>query len=121
MDSATYRLLYYRDRYVYRCTGIIVRWLTEGYLVPLFSYRNSWKPLVCKSPVGTKLGKIAHTHTHKQNDMVSVAGVLGIDTLQSQTTQFLDYYLDTQGSDGWLGPEVNTTRPRRLSPRCSCA
>ncbi|KAL1948747.1 hypothetical protein VTO73DRAFT_10553 [Trametes versicolor] len=57
--------------------------------------------------------------SHWFNDMVSVAGVLGIDTLQSQTTQFLDYYLDTQGPDGWLGPEVNTTRPRRLSPRCS--
>lgn len=53
-----------------------------------------------------------------QNDMVSVAGTLGIATLQSQTEQYLDYFLDTQGSDGWLGPEVNTIQRRRLlSPR----
>lgn len=52
-----------------------------------------------------------------QNDVVSVAGTLGIATLQSQTEQFLDYFLDTQGSDGWLGPEVNSTQPRQLSPR----
>ncbi|KAL1948745.1 hypothetical protein VTO73DRAFT_10551 [Trametes versicolor] len=56
--------------------------------------------------------------SHWFNDMVSVAGTLGIATLQSQTEQYLDYFLDTQGSDGWLGPEVNTIQRRRLlSPR----
>ncbi|KAI0821817.1 hypothetical protein BC628DRAFT_1422243 [Trametes gibbosa] len=50
-------------------------------------------------------------------DMVTIASMLELPTLRSQTEQFLDYYLDTQDSDGWLGPEVNRTSPRRLSGR----
>ena len=34
--------------------------------------------------------------------------------IQSQTQYFLDYVLDHQDSTGWLGPEVNTTKPRYL-------
>lgn len=49
--------------------------------------------------------------------MVSLAGTLGIAKLQSKTEQFLNYFLDTQGPDGWLGPEVNAIQRRRLSPR----
>ena len=42
-------------------------------------------------------------------------GVLIDDpTIQSQVQQFLDYVLDHQDSTGWLGPEVNTTKPRYL-------
>lgn len=42
-------------------------------------------------------------------------GVLIDDpTIQSQTQGFLDYVLDHQDSTGWLGPEVNTTKPRFL-------
>ena len=42
-------------------------------------------------------------------------GVLANDaTIQSQTQYFLDYVLDHQDSTGWLGPEVNTTKPRYL-------
>ncbi|KAI0821832.1 hypothetical protein BC628DRAFT_1341106 [Trametes gibbosa] len=55
--------------------------------------------------------------SHWFNDMVSVGEILGIETLQSQTSQFLDYYLDTQGEDGWLGPEVNSSDPRVLASR----
>ena len=42
-------------------------------------------------------------------------GVLIDDaTIQSQVQEFLDYVLDHQDSTGWLGPEVNTTKPRYL-------
>lgn len=42
-------------------------------------------------------------------------GVLANDaTIQAQTQAFLDYVLDHQDSTGWLGPEVNTTKPRYL-------
>lgn len=42
-------------------------------------------------------------------------GVLVDDaTIQSQVQAFLDYVLDHQDSTGWLGPEVNTTKPRYL-------
>ncbi|KAH9848739.1 hypothetical protein C2E23DRAFT_888798 [Lenzites betulinus] len=40
-------------------------------------------------------------------DMVIVASVLELPTVNLQIEQFLDYYLDTQGADGWLGPEVD--------------
>lgn len=35
-------------------------------------------------------------------------------TIQSQSQYFLDYVLEHQDSTGWLGPEVNTTKPRYL-------
>ena len=35
-------------------------------------------------------------------------------TIKAQTQAFLDYVLDHQDSTGWLGPEVNTTKPRYL-------
>ena len=42
-------------------------------------------------------------------------GVLVDDaTIQSQVQEFLDYVLDHQDETGWLGPEVNTTKPRYL-------
>lgn len=42
-------------------------------------------------------------------------GILMDDaTIQAQTQQFLDYVLDHQDATGWLGPEVNTTKPRFL-------
>ncbi|KAL1948739.1 hypothetical protein VTO73DRAFT_10545 [Trametes versicolor] len=53
----------------------------------------------------------------EQNDIVTIAGISENEVLQSQTEQFLDYFLDTQDAYGWLGPEVTTGRPRRLSGR----
>lgn len=42
-------------------------------------------------------------------------GVLMDDaTIQAQTQHFLDYVLEHQDASGWLGPEVNTTKPRYL-------
>ncbi|KAI0369101.1 hypothetical protein BV20DRAFT_1081257 [Pilatotrama ljubarskyi] len=42
-------------------------------------------------------------------------GVLADDAnIQAQVQQFLDYVVDHQDSTGWLGPEVNTTKPRYL-------
>ena len=32
----------------------------------------------------------------------------------AEVQQFLDYVLDHQDESGWLGPEVNTTKPRYL-------
>ncbi|CAL1715195.1 unnamed protein product [Somion occarium] len=48
------------------------------------------------------------------NGMVPLGILLNDSTVQSQTQQFLDYVLDHQDSTGWLGPEVNTTKPRYL-------
>lgn len=46
--------------------------------------------------------------------MVPNGVLLDDPTIQSQVQQFLDYVLDTQDATGWLGPEVNTTKPRYL-------
>ena len=46
--------------------------------------------------------------------MVPNGVLLDDPTIQTQVQQFLDYVLDHQDSDGWLGPEVNTTKPRYL-------
>ena len=46
--------------------------------------------------------------------MVPLGVLLDDSKVQAQTQQFLDYVLDTQDSTGWLGPEVNTTKPRYL-------
>ncbi|KAI0796217.1 hypothetical protein C8Q75DRAFT_711525 [Abortiporus biennis] len=48
------------------------------------------------------------------NGMVPTGVLINDPTIQSQTQQFLDYVLDHQDSTGWLGPEVNTTKPRYL-------
>ena len=54
----------------------------------------------------------------QQNGMVPLGVLLNDSTIQAQTQQFLDYILDHQDSTGWLGPEVNTTKPRYLWGRC---
>ncbi|TCD71795.1 hypothetical protein EIP91_003138 [Steccherinum ochraceum] len=48
------------------------------------------------------------------NGMAPTGVLLNDATIQNQTRQFLDYVLDHQDSDGWLGPEVGTTKPRYL-------
>ncbi|KAI9067980.1 hypothetical protein FKP32DRAFT_1672687 [Trametes sanguinea] len=48
------------------------------------------------------------------NGMVPNGVLLDDPKIMSQTQQFLDYVLDHQDSTGWLGPEVNTTKPRYL-------
>lgn len=48
------------------------------------------------------------------NAMVPNGVLLDDATIKSQTQQFLDYVLDHQDATGWLGPEVNTTKPRYL-------
>ena len=46
--------------------------------------------------------------------MVPNAVLVGDETLLAKTQEFLDYVLDHQDESGWLGPEVNTTKPRML-------
>lgn len=46
--------------------------------------------------------------------MVPLGILLDDPKVKNQTQQFLDYVLDHQDSTGWLGPEVNTTKPRYL-------
>lgn len=42
-------------------------------------------------------------------------GVLVNNTaINAKTSAFLDYVLTHQDATGWLGPEVNTTKPRYL-------
>ncbi|KAJ3005661.1 hypothetical protein NUW54_g4241 [Trametes sanguinea] len=48
------------------------------------------------------------------NGMVPNGVLLDDPKIMAQTHQFLDYVLDHQDSTGWLGPEVNTTKPRYL-------
>ena len=46
--------------------------------------------------------------------MVPNGILMGNAEIMNQTQYFLDYVLDHQDSTGWLGPEVNTTKPRYL-------
>ncbi|EIN09448.1 hypothetical protein PUNSTDRAFT_85803 [Punctularia strigosozonata HHB-11173 SS5] len=46
--------------------------------------------------------------------MVPNGVLLNDATIMNQTRYFLDYVLDHQDATGWLGPEVNTTKPRYL-------
>ena len=39
------------------------------------------------------------------------------DMIKGQVQAFLDYVLDNQDETGWLGPEVNTNKPRYLVSR----
>lgn len=48
------------------------------------------------------------------NGMVPNGILIDDTTIQNQTQYFLDYVLEHQDSTGWLGPEVNTTKPRYL-------
>ncbi|THH00625.1 hypothetical protein EW026_g1931 [Hermanssonia centrifuga] len=48
------------------------------------------------------------------NGMVPNGVLMGDAKIQAQTQAFLDYVLDHQDATGWLGPEVNTTKPRYL-------
>ena len=49
-----------------------------------------------------------------QNAMVPNGVLVDDTTIQSQVQYFLDYVLDHQDADGWLGPEVGTPKPRYL-------
>ncbi|OCH96340.1 hypothetical protein OBBRIDRAFT_854604 [Obba rivulosa] len=51
---------------------------------------------------------------YTQNGLVPNGVLVDDPTIQSQTQAFLDYVLDHQDETGWLGPEVNTTKPRYL-------
>ncbi|VDC01870.1 unnamed protein product [Peniophora sp. CBMAI 1063] len=48
------------------------------------------------------------------NGAVPTAFLMDDDTIKSQAQAFLDWVLDHQDETGWLGPEVNTTKPRYL-------
>lgn len=48
------------------------------------------------------------------NGMVPNAYLMNDSTRIGQVQQFLDYVIDHQGEDGWLGPETGTTKPRYL-------
>lgn len=49
--------------------------------------------------------------------MVPLAYSMQDDTLIAQANQYLEYVLDHQASDGWLGPET-TTETRGIWARC---
>jgi hypothetical protein len=51
------------------------------------------------------------------NGLVPLAFGLGDPTLKKQVKTFLDYILDHQQEDGWLGPET-TPQTRGLWGRC---
>lgn len=51
------------------------------------------------------------------NGLVPLAFGLGDSTLKGQVKTFLDYILDHQQDDGWLGPET-TPQTRGLWARC---
>ncbi|THU97653.1 hypothetical protein K435DRAFT_857427 [Dendrothele bispora CBS 962.96] len=48
------------------------------------------------------------------NAMVPNGVLANSSVLNQKTSAFLDYVLSHQDSTGWLGPEVNTTKPRYL-------
>ncbi|KAH9940880.1 uncharacterized protein BXZ73DRAFT_98712 [Epithele typhae] len=48
------------------------------------------------------------------NAMVPNGVLVEDETIISQVQNFLDYVIDHQDETGWLGPEVNTTKPRYL-------
>ncbi|CAK5268463.1 unnamed protein product [Mycena citricolor] len=48
------------------------------------------------------------------NAMVPNGFLANHDVINARTSAFLSYVLDTQDASGWLGPEVNTNKPRYL-------
>lgn len=61
-------------------------------------------------------GEFEYSELHESapywfNYIVPLAWTLDDDRLKGQARQFLDYTLDNQAEDGWLGPE--TTRQTR--------
>ena len=61
------------------------------------------------------IGYLEHLKSDvSQNGMVPNAVLVGNKELLAKTQEFLDYVLDHQDESGWLGPEVNTTKPRML-------
>ncbi|KAJ7033743.1 hypothetical protein C8F04DRAFT_1104026 [Mycena alexandri] len=70
-------------------------------------------------------GSIEYSEMHESapywfNGMVSLAFQLQDQRIMGQVRDFLDWTLDHQGEDGWIGPEplvANATLPRLLWPR----
>ncbi|PPQ76173.1 hypothetical protein CVT24_006599 [Panaeolus cyanescens] len=70
-------------------------------------------------------GSIEYSLMHESapywfNSMVALAFQLGDEKLIGEVRSFLDWTLEHQGSDGWLGPEpfdANATVPRLVWPR----
>ena len=46
--------------------------------------------------------------------MIPNAVLSNNDEILQKTKDFMDYVLDHQGDDGWLGPEANNNRTRYL-------
>ncbi|KAF7796832.1 hypothetical protein EIP86_008016 [Pleurotus ostreatoroseus] len=65
-------------------------------------------------PKPTGLAEIHIIQVLRKNGMVPNGVLMDDETINSQTQYFLDYVLDHQDETGWLGPEVNTTKPRYL-------
>jgi len=93
---------------------------------------SGWKegPLntvICMSQllIGCKFPSPYHWHQSfdfysPSNGMVSLAFQLEDERLLGQVKSFLDWTLDHQGKDGWIGPEpfvANATVPRLVWPR----
>lgn len=61
---------------------------------------------------------VPHTNTFLKNGMVPNAVLVNSSTLQEQTQYFLDFVIQNQADDGWLGPEVfDSSKPRYLWAR----
>ncbi|KAJ7185544.1 hypothetical protein C8R46DRAFT_1207694 [Mycena filopes] len=88
-----------------------------GHLRDFDSYVNS--------SIWVEGGSIEYSEMHESapywfNGMVSLAFQLQDKRLMGQVREFLDWTLDHQGEDGWIGPEpfvANATIPRLVWPR----
>lgn len=73
---------------------------------------TSWKLLVCKSSWKT-VRQLGHGAESRKNGMVPNAYLMNDSTRIGQVQQFLDYVIDHQQGDGWIGPETGS-KPRYL-------
>ncbi|KAL4263393.1 Non-reducing end beta-L-arabinofuranosidase-like GH127 middle domain-containing protein [Pleurotus pulmonarius] len=67
-------------------------------------------------------GSIEYSEMHESgpywfNGMIALAFQLEDQRLIGQLREFLDFNLDNQQSDGWIGPDWNMTSPRLVWPR----
>lgn len=98
-----------------RGTRVTSGWLTENgpvdhrlilisTKVPFAKHKSWYKVLICGGSEGP---------SYWFNGNVGAAFLLNDSRLKGQVQAFLDYVLNNQASDGWLGPE-----PRTLWGRC---
>ncbi|KIY62722.1 hypothetical protein CYLTODRAFT_383261 [Cylindrobasidium torrendii FP15055 ss-10] len=90
----------------------------------LAGHLMDWAAYV-KGSIWSPGGSIEYSAMHEAapywfNGMVALAFQLGDERLIGQVREFLDHNLDTQGDDGWIGPEplnASDPVPRLVWPR----